>query len=161
MAREVVKSAERKLRAGREGAKLKASTRVVGGLPMQAILDEAEAFKADFIFSSTTPHWESYSGNGAHFGQRLAFCDSVGNRDARSRRNALAICPTTTAEALFRVLLTTLPHSSRLVLGKLCGNHFDCLHQIRDRRFFITTVCSAVLSKTLISFVVCSERKQL
>jgi nucleotide-binding universal stress UspA family protein len=49
MARKVVKSAERKLRAGREGAKLKVSTRVVGGLPKQAILDEADAFKADLI----------------------------------------------------------------------------------------------------------------
>ncbi len=49
MARKVVKSAERKLRAGREGAKLKVSTRVVEGLPKQAILDEADAFKADLI----------------------------------------------------------------------------------------------------------------
>jgi nucleotide-binding universal stress UspA family protein len=44
-----VKTAERKLRAGKEGAKLKVSTKVVGGSPKQAILDEADAFKADLI----------------------------------------------------------------------------------------------------------------
>ena len=49
LAHEVGKIAERKLRAGREGAKLKVSTQVVGGLPKHAIPDEAEAFKADLI----------------------------------------------------------------------------------------------------------------
>jgi nucleotide-binding universal stress UspA family protein len=48
-ARKAVKTAERKLRQGKEGAKLKVSTKVVGGSPKQAILDEAEAFKADLI----------------------------------------------------------------------------------------------------------------
>ncbi len=48
-ARKAVKTAERKLRVGKEGAKLKVSTKVVGGSPKQAILDEAEAFKADLI----------------------------------------------------------------------------------------------------------------
>jgi nucleotide-binding universal stress UspA family protein len=48
-ARKAVKAAERKLRAGKEGAKLKAATKVAGGSPKQAILDEAEAFKADLI----------------------------------------------------------------------------------------------------------------
>jgi len=48
-ARKTVKTAERKLRAGKEGAKLKVATKVVGGSPKQAILDEAEAFKADLI----------------------------------------------------------------------------------------------------------------
>ena len=48
-ARKAVKTAERKLRAGKEGAKLKVSTKVVGGSPKQAILDEAEAFKSDLI----------------------------------------------------------------------------------------------------------------
>ncbi len=48
-ARKAVKTAERKLRLGKEGAKLKVSTKVVGGSPKQAILDEAEAFKADLI----------------------------------------------------------------------------------------------------------------
>jgi nucleotide-binding universal stress UspA family protein len=48
-ARKAVKTAERKLRAGKEGAKLKVSTKVVGGTPKQTILDEAEALKADLI----------------------------------------------------------------------------------------------------------------
>lgn len=48
-ARKAVKAAERKLRAGKEGAKLNISTKVVGGTPKQTILDEAEAFKADLI----------------------------------------------------------------------------------------------------------------
>ena len=48
-ARKAVKAAERKLRAGKEGAKLNVSTKVVGGTPKQTILDEAEAFKADLI----------------------------------------------------------------------------------------------------------------
>ena len=48
-ARTAVKTAVRKLRAGKEGAKLKVSTKVVGGSPKQAILDEAEAFKSDLI----------------------------------------------------------------------------------------------------------------
>ena len=47
--REAVKTAERKPRAGKESAKLKVSTKVVGGSPKQAILDEAEAFKSDLI----------------------------------------------------------------------------------------------------------------
>ena len=45
----VAKTAERKLRAGKESAKLKISTRVVAGSAKQVILDEAEAFKADLI----------------------------------------------------------------------------------------------------------------
>lgn len=48
-ARKAVKTAERKLRAGKESAKLKLSTKVVGGSPRQVILDEAEAFKSDLI----------------------------------------------------------------------------------------------------------------
>lgn len=48
-ARKAVKTTERKLRAGKEGAKLKLSSKVVGGSPKQAILDEADAFKADLI----------------------------------------------------------------------------------------------------------------
>lgn len=49
LARKAVKSAGRKLRAGKESAKLKLSTRIAGGSPKQAILEEAEAFKADLI----------------------------------------------------------------------------------------------------------------
>ena len=48
-AHKAVKTAERKLRLGKEGAKLKVSAKVVGGSPKQAILDEAEAFKSDLI----------------------------------------------------------------------------------------------------------------
>src|SRR6266508_1517917 len=48
-ASKAVKAAARKLRAGQEGARLKASTKVVAGSPKQAILDEADAFKADLI----------------------------------------------------------------------------------------------------------------
>jgi nucleotide-binding universal stress UspA family protein len=48
-ARKAVKTAERKVRAGKEGRKLKLSTKVVAGSPKQAILDEAEAFRADLI----------------------------------------------------------------------------------------------------------------
>lgn len=48
-ARKAVESAERKLGARKESAKLKVSTKVAGGSPKQAILDEADAFKADLI----------------------------------------------------------------------------------------------------------------
>lgn len=48
-ARKAVKTAARKLRAGKEGAKLKVETKVAAGSPKQAILDEAEAFNADLI----------------------------------------------------------------------------------------------------------------
>ena len=48
-ARQAVKTTERKLRAGKEGTKLKVSSKVVGGSPKQAILDEADEFKADLI----------------------------------------------------------------------------------------------------------------
>jgi nucleotide-binding universal stress UspA family protein len=48
-ARKAVKAAERKLRAGKEGSKLKVATKLVAGSPKQAILDEAEGFKADLI----------------------------------------------------------------------------------------------------------------
>jgi nucleotide-binding universal stress UspA family protein len=48
-ARKAVKTAAQKLRAGKEGAKLKVSTKVVAGSPKQAILEEAEALKADLI----------------------------------------------------------------------------------------------------------------
>lgn len=48
-ARKAVKTAAQKLRAGKESAKLKVSTKVAAGSPKQAILDEAEAFNADLI----------------------------------------------------------------------------------------------------------------
>lgn len=48
-ARKAVKRAVDKLRSGKEGAKLKVSTKVVAGSPKQMILDEAEAFNADLI----------------------------------------------------------------------------------------------------------------
>jgi nucleotide-binding universal stress UspA family protein len=48
-ARKAVKAAGRKLRAGKEGAKLKVSTKVAAGSPKQAILEEAESFNADLI----------------------------------------------------------------------------------------------------------------
>ena len=48
-ARKAVKTAERILRKGKEGAKLKVSTKVVAGSPKQAILEEAESFNADLI----------------------------------------------------------------------------------------------------------------
>jgi nucleotide-binding universal stress UspA family protein len=48
-ARKAVKTAAQKLRAGKEGAKLKVSTKVVAGSPKQAILEEAEALNADLI----------------------------------------------------------------------------------------------------------------
>ncbi len=48
-ARKAVKIAQRKIQARKEGSKLKVATKVVGGSPKQAILDEAEAFNADLI----------------------------------------------------------------------------------------------------------------
>ena len=48
-ARKAVKSAERKLREGKESSSLKVATKVLAGTPKQAILDEAEAFNADLI----------------------------------------------------------------------------------------------------------------
>lgn len=48
-ARKAVKSAVDRLRSGKEGAKLKVSTKVLGGSPKHAILDEADAFNADLI----------------------------------------------------------------------------------------------------------------
>jgi nucleotide-binding universal stress UspA family protein len=48
-ARKAVKTAAQRLRGRKDGAKLKVSTKVVGGSSKQAILDEAEAFEADLI----------------------------------------------------------------------------------------------------------------
>jgi nucleotide-binding universal stress UspA family protein len=48
-ARKTVKAAARKLRTGKEGAGLKASTKVVAGSPKQSILEEADAFNAELI----------------------------------------------------------------------------------------------------------------
>ncbi len=55
-AKKILKKAERKLRAGREGAKLKISSRVVAGSPKQAILDEADEFQADLIVLGAHGH---------------------------------------------------------------------------------------------------------
>lgn len=48
-ARKAVKSAARKLRAGKEGSKLKVSTKVLAGSAKKAILEEADAFHANLI----------------------------------------------------------------------------------------------------------------
>jgi nucleotide-binding universal stress UspA family protein len=55
-AEKAVKDAGRILRAGKEGTKLKVSTKVVGGSPKQAILDEAESFNADLIVLGSHGH---------------------------------------------------------------------------------------------------------